>query len=112
MAYSLLLSELLFSLPFTTSAVERAFSKLKIIKTDRRCSLHTSTLDDLMEINIEGPTFENFSSSASVDLWWADRIRRPNQSSSVRPSSSVPDSEDQGTSTDSISLDRWDELFD
>ena len=56
----LLLSNLLFSLPFTTAAVESAFSKLKIIKTERRCSLQTSTLDDLLEVNLEGPTIRTF----------------------------------------------------
>ena len=44
----LLLSELLFSLPFTNSKVERMFSSLKVIKTDRRTSLQITTLDDLM----------------------------------------------------------------
>ena len=56
----LLLSNLLFSLPFTTAAIENAFSKLKIIKTERRCSLQTSILDDLLEVNLEGPTIKNF----------------------------------------------------
>jgi hypothetical protein len=48
----LLISELLFSLPFTNSKVERMFSSLKVIKTDRRSSLQITTLDDLMEINV------------------------------------------------------------
>ena len=68
----LLLCELLFSLPFTTSGVERAFLKL----TDRRSSLLITTLNDLLEINTEGPALENFSSSAAVDLWWADCLTR------------------------------------
>lgn len=104
-----MLSELLFSLPFTTSGVERTFSKLKVIKTDRRTSLHTSTLDDLLEINVEGPPLENFSPAAAVDLWWADCMRRPNQSSRAKST------EDQGTAAESpdstITLDQWDELF-
>ncbi len=62
----LLLCELLFSLPFTNSKVERAFSIMKIIKTDRRSSLNTTTLDDLMEINVEGPIPENFCSERAV----------------------------------------------
>ena len=75
----LLLSQLLFSLPFTNSIVERAFSTLKVIKTDRCMSLHTSTLDDLMEINIEGPNPDKFAGDDAVQLWWEDRLRRPNQ---------------------------------
>ena len=61
----LLLSELLFSLPFTNSKVEQMFSSLKVIKTDRRTSLHITTLDDLMEINVEGPSPVNFSAERS-----------------------------------------------
>ena len=40
----LLVVELLFSLPFANSKVERMFSTLKIIKTDRRTQLNTDTL--------------------------------------------------------------------
>ena len=43
----LLLSELLFSLPVTTSRVEQAFSRLKNVKTKLRSSLDISTLHDL-----------------------------------------------------------------
>ena len=74
-----LVSELLFSLPFTNSIVERAFSAMKIVKTNRHTSLLSSTLDDLMEINVEGVELENFSPDRAVQLWWSDRTRRPNQ---------------------------------
>ena len=70
---------LLFSLPFTNSKVERMFSSLKVIKTDRRTSLQITTLDDLMEINVEGPSPESFSAEQAVNLWWSDHSRRPNQ---------------------------------
>ncbi len=47
----LVLAELLFSLPFSNGRVERIFSSMKIIKTDRRTNLHIiSTLSDLLEI--------------------------------------------------------------
>ena len=42
----LLISELLFSLPFSTAKVERLFSTLKIIKNERRRNLSCSTLND------------------------------------------------------------------
>ena len=77
----LLLSELLFSLPFTTSRVEQMFSIVKNIKTKRRSSLHTSTLCDLLELNIEGPSLSQFSADAAVDMWWTEccTTRRVNQ---------------------------------
>jgi len=63
------LSEQLFSLPFTITTVQRMFSFLKEIKTDRCTSLQITTLDDLMEINVEGPPLPSFSAENAVDLW-------------------------------------------
>ena len=109
----LLLCNALFSLPFTTAAVESAFSKLKVIKTDRRCSLQTSTLDDLLEVNLEGPAIKDFSSASAVELWWQDRMRRPNQS--LKTTTKLADSaeaEHQSLgSNSSICLDQWDKLI-
>ena len=67
----LIVCELLFSLLFTNSKVERSFSHLEVIKSERRSSLCTSTLDDL-KINMEGPPFESFTADSAVDLWWKD----------------------------------------
>ena len=77
----LLVSELLFSLPFSTAKVEHFFSTLKIIKTERRANLSNSTLNDLLEVNTEGPTLCDFSADSAVDLWWNDSSsgRRVNQ---------------------------------
>lgn len=112
----ILVSELLFSLPFTNSRVERAFSTMKIVKTNRRTSLLSSTLDDLMEISVEGPELENFSADHAVQLWWSDRTRRPNQAprkqyrkrtSEIETESSSGESELEPGST----LDAWDQWF-
>jgi hypothetical protein len=114
----ILLSELLFSLPFVNSKVERAFSTMKIIKTDRRNSLHTTTLDDLMEINVEGPPPENFSAEHAVKLWWEDCTRRPNQA--PRKEYKKRSSADSNSQTDetgseaehaTLTLDAWDDWF-
>ena len=110
----LLFSQLLFSLPFTNSIVERAFSTMKVVKTDRRTSLLTSTLDDLMEINVEGPTPENFSADNTVQLWWADRIRRPNQGTRKEYRPRATDntvSESSDSEPEEFALDDWDRLF-
>lgn len=56
----LVLCELLFSLPFSNGTVERIFSSMKVIKTDRRTRLHTETLCDLMEIQVQGPPLSDF----------------------------------------------------
>ena len=76
-----LITELLFSLPFSTAKVERFFSVLKIIKNERRASLNCSTLNDLLEVNVEGPNLGNFSADSAVDIWWSNSNsgRRVNQ---------------------------------
>ena len=108
----LLLSELLFSLPFTNSKVERMFSSLKVIKTDRPSSLQIDTLDDLMEINVEGL---NFSAENAVDFWWSDRRRRPNQEprKEYRPRDCNVQTEPSTNDADTaeFSLSDWDEWF-
>ena len=77
----LLVSELLMCLPFSTAKVERFFSIMKIIKTERTTNLSCFTLNDLLEVSTEGPNLSNFSSDCAVDLWWRDCSsgRRVNQ---------------------------------
>ena len=77
----LMLCELLFSLPISTSRVEQLFSSLKMIKTKRQTSIHNSTLHDLLEINVEGPPLSSFNANAAIQLWWTHccTSRRVNQ---------------------------------
>ena len=119
----LALSELVFSLPFSNGQVERIFSMMKIIKTDRRTSLHTSTLSDLLEIQVEGPPLAACSPDRAVKLWWDDckTTRRVNQAprkeyrpratstelSSYGPSYSEASSD---STEDTLSLDDWDDF--
>ena len=75
------LCELAFSLPFSNGRVEQIFSSMKLIKTDRRTNLLADTMNDLLEIYIEGPPFSAYSADRAVDLWWTDcsTTRRINQ---------------------------------
>ena len=77
----LVLCELCFSLSFSNGTVERVFSALKLIKTDWRTRLHSDTLSDLLEIQVEGASLEIFSPTQAVQTWWQDckSTRRPNQ---------------------------------
>ena len=105
------------------------FSCLKLIKTNNRTSLSTDTLDDLLEINVEGPAFKEFSADSAVELWWQEccTSRRPNQpqrklhkprmnTSSSSTCTSDTDCVTSSSKTDgqdsTISLDEWDNLFD
>ena len=62
----------LFSLPFSTAKVECLFSTLKVIKNERRTNLHCYTLNDLLEVNTEGPSLSSFSPESAIDLCWND----------------------------------------
>ena len=117
----MLVIELLLSLPFSTAKVERCFSTLKIIKNERRTNLSCSTLNDLLEVNTEGPSLTNFSADAAVDLWWIDCSsgRRVNQKrrkeyrrhKKRNSSSTVTNTSDDSESENELDLDIWDEWF-
>ena len=111
----LMVSELLFSLPFSTAKVERLFSTLKVIKTERRTSLSCSTLNDLLEVNTEGPTLPNFSPDSAVDLWWRDTTtRRVNQKprKEYRRRKKVASEDSEDDSEPELDLKIWDDWLD
>ena len=74
-----LLSELLFSLPITTSRVEQIFSRLKNIKTKLRSSLDTSTLQDLLEIVLRVHLFRTLPSILPLSLGGRTAVRLAGQ---------------------------------
>lgn len=69
----LLISELLFSLPFANSKVERAMSTLNRIRAERHDIISDTMLDELMQINIEGPSTDCFTADHAIYLWWTNR---------------------------------------
>ena len=127
----LLLCELIFSLPFSNGIVERIFSVLKVIKTDKRTNLSAGMLRDLLEIKVEGPAFDGFRPRPAVELWWKDckTTRRFNQlpqkeyrpretsaltseSSTSRATDSIEAEHTSGSNNTTIfSLEEWDSWF-
>ena len=106
----LLICELLFSLPFSNGHIERMFSSLKVMKTDRRTNLTNSTLQDLLEIGIEGPTLDSFSADQAVQLWWEDcrTSRRVNQRQRKEyQQRTQPESDSSGEELTTEDWDRW-----
>ena len=73
------LVELLFSLPSSNGKLERTFSQLKIIKTEKRSLLNNQQLDDLLRLNTDVIPLEKFDANPSIDLWWKEKKRRINQ---------------------------------
>ena len=66
----LALPELLFSLPASNGIVERVFSRLKIIKSDKRTLLANDTLNDLLTVSMMNWSLKDFDPDKATDLWW------------------------------------------
>ena len=75
----LTLVELLFSLPVSNGKVERVFSQVNVIKSNKRTLLSNNTLDDLLRLSETGVPVKEFNPDHSIDLWWQNKVRRPNQ---------------------------------
>ena len=105
-------TELHFCLPMANGRLERIFSTLKFIKSDRRNCLNEHTLDRLIRINVEAPTQSKWNPETAVKLWSNDKIGRVTQKGRRKPqhkkypqhSSTKSDGESE---TESISLDEW-----
>ena len=77
------------------------------------------SLNDLLEVNTEGPTLSNFCADAAVNLWWSDCSsgRRVNQKprkeyrKRKQSSSTVADTSDDSESENELDLDTWDDWF-
>ena len=53
--------------PFTNVKLERVFSRMNPVKTDRRSSLSRDRLDVLLRISKDGPSLEEFNPDANID---------------------------------------------
>ena len=114
----LLICELLFSLPFSTAKVERLFSMLKVIKTEKRTNLNISSMNDVMEINTEGPSLSTFTADPAIELWWKDcsttrrveqRPRTKYRKHKINKSDSDQSSEDSNSEEEEVlALQSWD----
>ena len=85
-------------------------------------SLQTSTLNDLLEIYIEGPTLAEFSADSAIKLWLSECTLRPQQSARKKyksreqtaGSSSITVDElesNEDSETQKLTLDEWDQWF-
>ena len=103
--------ELLFCLPMANGRVERVFSQLKLIKTNRRTCLGEDTLDRLLRINAEGPPLSQWDASAALEVWQHAKIRRVNRqdpSPASEPSTSASSQcTIQQEPSDAFCLDGW-----
>ena len=105
----LALIELLFCLPMANGLVERIFSAMKLIKSDRQSSLSEDRLDDLLQIAVDAPPLAQWDASAAVQLWWKDKQRRQVGDTRVPPKPTTSQSKDDATTSKPylFNLDDW-----
>ena len=72
--------ELLLSLPTSNGKLERVFSQLNVIKTNKRTSISNESLYDLLQLTTDSVPLREFCPNEAMDLWWKDKVCRPNQS--------------------------------
>ena len=53
--------------PFTNAKLERVFSRMNRVKTDRRSSFRRDRRNVLLRISEDGPSLEEFNPDASID---------------------------------------------
>ncbi len=70
------LVELLFCIPISNGHVERMFSHLKHIKSEKRSTMSENHLDDILRISVDGPPLKDWDAGATIRLWWNDKQRR------------------------------------
>ena len=76
------LFDLILTIPATSTACERGFSHMKLIKTDKRTWRKEETLSTSLMLKLEGPGIKDFKPDAAIDLWYKKCHRRPGTSGS------------------------------
>lgn len=106
------LIELLFCLPVANGRVERVFSSLKLIKSDRRSSLSEDRLDHLVRIAVDGPPFSEWDSTHAVHLWWKSKLRRQVQDTRATPRPGTSHTKDTTNSEPyTLDLEDWEDFI-
>ena len=60
---------LILTLPASTSENERVFSRMKITKIDHRSKMKTSTLGDLLMIQLCTHSVREYNPDAAIEVW-------------------------------------------
>ena len=68
--YIWVLLEIFLVMPWSTSVCERGFPAVNNIKTSHRNCLQEHTMDDLMQVSVNGPSLDTFSPDKALELWW------------------------------------------
>ena len=77
------LFDLGLTLPATSTACERGFSHMKLIKTDIRNSLSENTLSNGILIRLHSAPIDEFDPIPAIEYWLNLKERRPGTSGST-----------------------------
>ena len=69
MKHFLPLVEIMLTISMSTAQVERGFSHMNIIKRSDRTKLRNDSLNNCMEIKINGPELDDFIADAAINHW-------------------------------------------
>ncbi len=71
--------DLIRTLPASSAENERAFTQMKLVKSDRRSRMKNAALNDLMVIQLSSPPVDQFNPDPAIQAWLAgsSRKRRP-----------------------------------
>ena len=105
------LIELIFCLPMSNGRLERVFSTLKFLKSDRRSSLSEDRLDHLVRITVEGPPIAQWDATGAVQLWWKSKQRRQVQDTRTAPTSSRTDISEADENYSLNLMEDWDKFI-
>ena len=63
----------MMTLSMSTAIVKRGFSHMNIVKSATRTSLGNNSLNDLLEIKINGPSLASFKADQAI-IHWLDKV--------------------------------------
>ena len=76
------LFDLILTIPATSTACERGFSHMKMIKTDRCTRMKEEALSNCLTIKLEGPSIQDFDPLPAIEFWFNKARHRPGTSRS------------------------------
>ena len=76
------LFDVILTIPATSTACERGFSHMKLIKSEKRSSMKEESLSNSLMIKLEGPSIKEFDPLPAIELWFNKAHRRPGTSHS------------------------------
>lgn len=76
------LFDLILTIPATSTACERGFSHMKIVKSDTRTLMSEMALSNSLMIKLEGPNIKAFNPDRAIEMWFSKCERRPGTSGS------------------------------